>query len=332
MAGRGTDTRSPLRALLGAIVMALLLAIGVAVVLNFIKSDFGAFADQIFGRTPSATLWSRVAGWLAVGAGVLAILAAYVAWYEEPEFDGITRRGFPRYIPVFFFAATLALLWLAMSLLKKPEATPPTPPPAVAPAEEEPLELEGGEPVPEPQVTAVAMPLRYTFRYPLITARGAEGAAYTQRDLALAFPMKDVDGRVRALLCGKAWVALAGSASQEGDRDRNETRARLRAELAVARARTWLAAHADDCPAPALIGLDLGQHAAVVSAPSADGADTADQRQLIIVTRALRAEEDPASTSAALAEARAFYASNAGRTAVLGGRRYQREAEFFVAE
>lgn len=330
MAEHRSDTRSPLRALLGAVVAALLLAIGVALVLSGLKSHFGAFADQIFGRTDLATLWSRIVGWLAVASGVLTILSAYVAWYEEPEFDGVTRRGFPRYVPVLLFAVTLALLWLAMGLMKKPVVEAPPAAPAAAPVEEEPLELEGGDPLPEPQVTAVSLPVRYTFRYPLITAHGAEGAAFTQRDLALAFPMKDGDGRVRALLCGKAWVALTGSASQEGDRDRNEARARLRAELAIARARAWLQAHAEDCPAPTLIGLDLGQHEAVVAAPAFDGADTADQRQLIIVTRALGADENPPTPEAALAEALAFYASAEGRAAILSGRRYLREAEFFA--
>lgn len=330
MANANSDTRSPLRALLGAVVMTLLLAIGVTLVLSGLKHHFGEFADQIFGRSEAATPWSRIAGWLAVAFGVLAILSAYVAWYEEPEFDGITRRGFPRYIPALLFIATLLLLWLAMSLLAKPQAAAPAAAPAEAPAQEEPLELEGGEPAPTPQVTAVALPVRYTYRYPLITARGAEGATFTQRDLALAFPLEDPDGRVRALLCGKAWVALAGSASQEGDRDRNEARARLRAEIAITRAKSWLAAHADDCPAPALIGLDLGQHQAVIADPSLNGADTADQRQLIVITRALRASEDAASAEAALAEARAFYATSAGRAAILGNRRFVREAEFFA--
>ncbi len=331
MAEARSDSRSPLRALLAAVVMALLLAIGVTLVLSGLKAHFGDFANQLFGHSDRATLWSRMAGWLAVGAGLLAVLAAYVAWYEEPEFDGVTRRGFPRYFPVLFFVLTLALLWLAMFLLKKPEAAAaPPPPPAAEPAREAPLELEGGDPVPEPQVAAVALPVRYTFRYPLITARGAEGAAHTQRDLALAFPLNDEDGRVRALLCGKAWVALAGSASQEGDRDRNEARARLRAEYALARAKAWLAAHAEDCPAPALIGLDLGQHQAVVAAPAADGADTADQRQLIVITRALGADESAVSAEDALIEARAFYASGAGHAAILGGRRYAREAVFFA--
>lgn len=331
MAHANQDTRSPLRALLAAVAMALLLAIGVALVLNGLKSNFAAFADQLFGRSALATLLSRFAGWLAVGTGVLAILTAYVGWYEEPDFDGATRRGFPRYIPAFFFVVTLLLIWLAMSLMAKSVAsvTPPATP-AAEPAPEEPLELDGGDPLPVPQVAAVALPVRYTYQYPLITTQGAQGEAFTKRDLALAFPLQDTDGRVRALLCGKAWVALAGSASQEGDRDRNEARAHLRAQLAIGRARVWLAAHADDCPAPALIGLDLGQHAAVLPAPSADGADTKDQRPLIIITRALSTGEVAAAPADAVAEARAFYATSAGRAAILGERRYLREAAFFV--
>lgn len=333
------NTRSYPRALLALFVMALALTLGVAVVLSALGGDIGGFFTHTFGRSVEATFASRAAGVLAVLAALAALGSAYLGWFEEPTSPdgGLSQRGYPRYLSALFYVVTLVLLWIAALALARPAPSAPpapqslvAPPPTPAPAEE----LAGGpaEAPPPPQVTAIALPLSYTFSYPLITAEGPVGADRTARDVAHAFPLDDPDGRVRSLLCGKAWVALAGAASQEGDRVRNEERSRLRASLALARARKWLDAHADDCPAPALIGLDLGQHAAVVAAPRLDGTDTAEQRRLIAVHRALRADEPRPTDEAALAEARAFYASAAGRTAILGDRRYERDAVFFAHE
>ncbi|MBY0422005.1 MAG: hypothetical protein K2Q06_06845 [Parvularculaceae bacterium] len=322
------DTKSPLRALLGAVVMTLALVIGAAVVLQTSGATFSDFAHHAFGASDRATFWGRATGALAVLFGLSAILFAYVAWYEEPRFDGVAHSGFPRFIPVVLWAATLALVVISVGALKKVEPAKPAAPeapasPPATPKPEDPLPLEGGAP-PEPKVTAIPLSATYTFKYPLITTQGAVGLNHTERDVAMALPIDDADGSVRALLCDKAWVALAGSASQEGDRQRNEIRSRLRTEAAVARAETWLAAH-PDFAAPVLIGLDLGQHEPVVSDPRFDGVDTAGQRRLIVVSRALRAGETRPSLDAALDEAEAFYKSPVGRAAILGGRRFERE-------
>lgn len=320
------DTRSPLRALLGAAVMLIAVIVGVAVVLQLIGVTFPEFAKNAFGASDAATFVSRAAAILATLAGLAAIFFAYIAWYEEPRFDGVAHSGFPRFIPVLLWLATLFLIVVSVGALKKKVEAPPPAPAATAAepaAPEEPLPLEGGTP-PEPKVSAIPLSATYTFKYPLITQQGPVGLNHTEQDVAIALPIDDPDGAVRALLCDKAWVALAGSASQEGDRARNEARSRLRTEAAVARAETWLKAH-PECKAPVLIGLDLGQHEPVVTEPRYDGVDTAGQRRLIVVSRALRRGEQRPALDAALDEAEAFYRSPAGRIAILDGRRYERE-------
>jgi hypothetical protein len=138
--------------------------------------------------------------------------------------------------------------------------------------------------------------------------------------------MDDKDGKVAAMLCGKAWVAFTGSASEEGPADRNAMRAKARAELVAARAEAWLDAHSD-CRRPVIVALDLGQHQATnVGDPGA----TAYQRQLLVISRARATPEESVSSAAAVEEMEKFYADDVMRSRLLGARNYRHQAAAFI--
>jgi hypothetical protein len=124
-----------------------------------------------------------------------------------------------------------------------------------------------------------------------------------------------------SLLCGKAWVAVTGSASEEGPADRNAERSRLRAAAAAEAARRWIARH-PDCGATHIFGVDLGQHAA--GSPDETGAATAYQRRVLILSR-LRQDGETLTVEAARTELAGHLANPATREAALGGRRFPAE-------
>lgn len=328
---------TPVRAMLVGLAALIALLAGAWLVAAAAGGGPAAFLDILLLRAPDASLLCALAGWGAVAAGVLAVVLFHAAYSQEETAQD--RRRFPKGAPAALFLAALGLVWLAFACAGRedrgqdPQAVfvePPEPE-----AEPEPEPRAASEPVepapvaPRPEVSARALPLRWIYAEPMIFDGRWRASPAARAALAELFPPADPDGSVRALLCGKAWVALAGAASQEGPLERNERRARLRAELAAEAAARWLSAQGPDCARPLLFGLDLGQHQATLVDP--DPAETAAQRQLLVVSRSLADSDEHLSAQEAALEIQAFYADPAGRAALLGARRYSREPVVFLA-
>ncbi|GAB4517797.1 MAG: hypothetical protein Kow00133_02420 [Amphiplicatus sp.] len=327
-----------MRAVIAALVCLALLVLAARLIAGF--HDAGLVDLLAILAFAGGSFWCALAAWAAIPAAFLAIVAVFAGFADSQDEEEPRRTGGSIGAAAFFFLLAVGLIWLAFACAKRaPETAAPPPAPAAAfepepvsepeppPAEEEP------EPEPEPLAAPTpevyAAPIYWEYMYPLILDGDYRRSPSMIARLDGLFPLDDPDGATRALLCGKAWVAIAGAASQEGPRARNERRARVRAELALAAAERWLDAHTENCRRPALVGLDLGQHAATVDAPRMDGTDTAWQRQILIVTRAA-APDEAGGEAEALAELRAFYDDPAGRTALLAGRVYARPAVFFA--
>jgi hypothetical protein len=213
------------------------------------------------------------------------------------------------------------------------EAEPPADP--VSPAEPTlpepvvetpPAEVERIIEIAKPLTASEETGFYWTYEFPLIRDGRMVSSPEVDRALAAFMPIEDRQGAVSKLLCGKAWVAFSGSASEEGPQDRNEMRARARAELVAARAETWLDAH-PDCRRPVIVALDLGQHQRT---DADDPSATAYQRQLIVIGRARASEDERIDAPAAVEEMRVFYANEAMRAKLLGARHFRGEAAVFV--
>jgi hypothetical protein len=132
-------------------------------------------------------------------------------------------------------------------------------------------------------------------------------------------PFADDDVENRRLLCGKAWVAVTGSSSEEGPPERNAARARARTEYALQRASSWLYDH-DQCGPTLVFGVDLGQH----QPTGGDGDATAYQRQILVISR-LRTEGESLTLPEARAELERFLGDPEQRVALYAGRVFTRE-------
>jgi len=275
---------------------------------------------EILLAGPGSGLLCFLAAAGAVLFGALGVLMALLAFIfrEEDDDRQFRRRGFPKGLPILLIVLSLVLVWFARRCA--PASAPEAPvavtvEPDAPPADDLEGELQGGEPiVAAPPITAAATAFSWSYKNPLIREGGAgiwvrgEG------------PFTD-DAEARALLCGKAWVAVTGSASEEGPADRNAVRSRLRAVAADNAASQWIKSQSD-CVTGALFAVDLGQHAAGVAGDA--GAATAYQRQVLVISRARQGDEF-ISASAARAELAAFLADPASRAALLGGRRFPAE-------
>ncbi len=326
----------PVRSVIAAIVALVMLATGSILIMAQENATYADFLALLRLRAPNASLLCVLAGWGAVVAAALAVLTAFAAFIAEDD-DGIRRRGFPKGIPVIFLLMALALFWGAIRCVTRaaPETVrvvvaPPAPAPAVEP-EPEPL-----PPLPEaplapsaPPVETFATAMTWQFMYPLFLDGTYRQSSENTKALARLFPPDDPYSEVRGMLCGKAWVAFTGSASEEGPFERNERRSRLRAELVAAQARAWLSARGPDCPRPAILGIDLGQHAPTAGV-ALDGAGTGYQRQVLVASRALASADEALSAEEAAAELRRFLADPSKEGALLAGRRFQRPAQVFI--
>lgn len=331
---------TPVRAILVGFAALIALLAGAWVVAAAAGGGPSAFLAILLLRAPDASLLCALAGWGAVAAGVLAVMMFHGAYSQEESPQD--RRRFPKGAPVALFLAALGLVWLAFACagregrLQEPAAAPvaagalPASVPESEPeAQAAPAPAHPPLVVPRPEVSARALPLRWIYAEPMILDGEWRASPAARKALAALFPVDDPDGSVRALLCGKAWVALAGGASQEGPLERNERRARLRAELAAEAAALWLAAQGGDCRRPLLFGLDLGQHIATLVDPAPEA--TAGQRQLLVVSRDAAGADERVSANEAESEIQAFYADPAGRAVLLGARRYSRDPLVFLA-
>lgn len=352
---------------IAALVAFFALIAGSALISGWRGAEFSGLSDILFGRSEDGSLLKTALAWGWVALGLGAVAGAFLSFISEEDDDPrVQRRRFPIAAPLVALFSSFGLLWVIFaptSALLADAGTAASGEPA-GPVNLE-AELAGGElevavvelaepqPAEEPQpapaqatvdtppaeaarIIEVARPLTeseetgfyWTYEYPLIRDGSVVSSNEVDRALAAFMPMDDRNGGVATMLCGKAWVAFSGSASEEGPPDRNEMRARARAELVAARAETWLDAH-PDCRRPVIVALDLGQHNPT---NADDPAATAYQRQLIVIGRARASEEEILDALSALEEMRVFYANESMRTKLLGARHYRSQASVFVPD
>ncbi len=310
---------TPVRAVLAAVLAAIMLVAGALIVAQASGRGAADFVEVLLaGWAPGPWCFIAAAGAVALGAaGVLTAFLAFIA-PEEPDGGPFRRRGFPKGAPIVLLALSLALVFVALRCAGAPA---PEPPIAVAvapdapPADDIEAALAGGAPAaPAPAVEAAPTGFSWTYKNPLIRGDGAGDWAGGER------PFTD-DREARALLCSKAWIAVTGSASEEGPAARNALRSRLRAHAADRAASDWIKRH-PDCSVGALFAVDFGQHAPV--AGEASGAATAYQRQVYVIARAAIPGEY-VNEEAARAELSAYLADPASQAQLFGGRRFLSE-------
>lgn len=322
---------TPVRALIASLFAATIFGAGA-----FIAASLGGGRPHdlvpllSLGRTPFS-LWCFLAAWGAIVIGVLGVLAAFLAFIapEEEDDPRFRRRGFPKSAPLILIAIALGLVWLALRCADAAAA----PPIAVAieletVAGEDPADLSG-EPAPaanapgtdnSPAPIAEAAAFQWPYKIPLVRDNSAIWSGDPE-------PFSD-DDEARRLLCGKAWLAVTGSSSEEGPAERNVVRARLRAGRAMAQASGWLSRH-EDCGPTIVFGIDLGQHARVTGRND-DGAASAYQRQVLVVSRTRRSADESLSAGAAEEELRAFLQDPAARAALYAGRTFPAEPQILA--
>ncbi len=312
---------TPARAILAAFLAAVMLLAGSLIVARTGGRE-AADLVEILLAGPGAGLWcflAAVGAFLFGGLGVLAAFLAFIA-HEEPDDGPFRRRGFPKSAPILLIIASLALVWFALRCAGAPEPEAPIAvavEPEAPPADDLDDTLAGGEPPPDivdegPVVSYAETGFDWTFKDPLIRDGGPQ---WMTRDRPFT------DESAAASLCGMAWVAVTGSASEEGPADRNAERARLRAAAAADAARGWIARH-PDCGDTFVFAVDLGQHAA--GAPDDTGAATAYQRRVLVMSRSRR-DGETLTIEAARAELAGWLADPASRALLLGGRRFPAE-------
>ncbi len=334
------------RALLGVIITTLLLVGGGFLILRHFGASIDDYSDALFFQADENRLRCFFFALGALLSGLFAILSNFPVFADVDEED-IDRDEFPFGAIPFFLIVSLILFAFslrcaapaAVEILDDATASTPVAPVA-APAEEpvvepealieEPEPIADPEPVlppappppPEPTVSDVSAARAWPYKYPLVRDGAHVPSSVDQRFLATVFPSDDPQASVSSLLCGKAWIAVTGASSQEGPALRNETRARLRAELAAAAARQWLDAAPPSCRQPVILGVSLGQHLPTVENGDVGTDATAYQRQVMFVSRARAADGAPVTGSDAMEELQTFLGSEAGARALLGSRAY----------
>lgn len=312
---------TPVRAVLAAVLAAVMLLAGALIVARTGGRE-AADLVEILLAGPGAGLWcflSAAGAFLVGGLGVIAGFLAFIA-PEEVDDGPFRRRGFPKSAPILLIIASLALVWFALRCAGAPEPESPIAvavEPEAPPADDLDGELEGGDPIPEvvdqgPIVSYGDADFDWTFKDPLIRA---DGHQWMTRDRPFT------DDSAETSLCGMAWVAVTGSASEEGPAGRNAERSRLRALAAAEAARGWIARH-PDCGETFVFAVDLGQHAA--GAPDETGAATAYQRRVLVMSRSRR-DGETLTPEAARAEIAGWLGDPASRALLLGGRRFPAE-------
>lgn len=254
----------------------------------------------------------------AIVAAVLALLSCVAVFSEDEDLDEYQHEEFPFGAIPFFALISLGLFWLSLGCVVKASAqnvvpaepielpiveTMPEPVVSATPApslnKETPVavaipledDVQAKEPLPiasppSPRLYNYGEPAVWPYKLPLVKN---DQAVVTLRVTAFleetAFPLDDRSGEVRALLCDNAWVAIVGSASEEGPLERNQRRSRLRISLAADRAEIWLAHHSANCEKPIILGVDRGQHQLTAAGQSGGPAATAKQRALSFIVR-----------------------------------------------
>lgn len=339
----------PLRAIIASFIALGALAVGAYFISEYTGAGLDEFVSLLLGRTPQAGVLCIGAAWGALASGVLTTLAAAAAFADEPDPDSRRRRDASASL-VLFAALALGLFWFALHCLRaetlqthaphapyRSEApaaalltAEPEPEPEPEPRIAEPSLPPAPEPDPlsEPRIEAYAAALQWEFMRPLITEDGRfVRSPSMERKLKAFFGEAGADSRTRRTLCEAAWIAFAGAASEEGPSERNERRAAVRAELSIVEAQTWLHTAPDECGRPVLLGIDLGQHA---STGADDPAQTAYQRQLLIVARLRAGPDDSPAPETALAELQTLLEDQDFVAVFVDGRRYRRAPRPFL--
>lgn len=324
---------TPVRALIAGIFAAVLFGAGLFIAAGFAGARPHDLVPILsIDRTPFNFI-CFLAAWTGVIAGVLGVFAAFFAFLapEEEDDPRFRRRGFPKIAPLVLIALSLGLTWFALrcagvaaherpiAILLAPEVGDAPEAEVFEPPENEARtrpEARAEPPAPvRPFPIAAAADFQWAYEIPLAHREIA------QVDLKGLF---DAEAQTARLLCGKAWVAVTGSASEEGPTGRNETRARRRAAAARAVAADWIAGRAE-CGATPVFAVSLGQHANVLGAGD-DGAASAYQRQVLTVSRD-RMEGETMSADAAEAELRDFLDEPHNLDALYAGRRFASRPE-----
>lgn len=314
---------TPLRALVAGLLAAILFGAGLFIVASLAGGRPHELVPLLSpGRSPFV-LWCFLAAWGALILGSLGVLAGFLAFIapEDEDDPRFRRRGFPKSAPIVLIAFALGLAFLALRCADEDEApiAIAAPPETIETAPETPL-LGDEETTPEPAIAPPPVEVgasAFQWRYMDPLMREPDGVWARN-----GMPFSDDDENMR-LLCRRAWVAVTGSASEEGPAERNAARARLRTMRAMARAETWLAAHAE-CGPTVIFGVDLGQHAPT-GPIDAGGAASAYQRQILVASRGRSNVEVGLSRSVAESELHAFLAEPANRAALYAGRQFPAE-------
>lgn len=316
---------TPVRAIAAALLAAIMVVAGALIVARAAGREAAdLFEVLLAGPAPGLLCFLAAAGAVLFGAGgVLTAFLAFIAREEDEDDDRrFRRRGFPKSLPLVLIILSLALVWVALRCAASP--APETPvavavEPEAPPAEEIEEALAGGERVDAPAPPVSAAPTRFSWSYqnPLIRS-GGRGVWLPGES-----PFTD-DQEARALLCDKAWIAVTGSASEEGPAPRNKIRSLLRAIAADNSAQSWIRKN-PDCVTGSLFAVDLGQHE---RGSGGDAQASAYQRQVLVISRARR-EGESLTADAAKAELAAFLADPATRAQRLGGRRFQDDPVIF---
>lgn len=317
----------PARALAAALIALALLAGGAVYTLNAKDAGVDEVLALLMGESEGGLL-CMIAAWGSLGAGALGVVAAFAAFFEEEDEDGYRRRGFPKAVPVILIIVSLVLFWAMFDCAAREEAPAPVAISASAPPVE-PTPVEPEPPRAAPTIDVAVGAYDWPFMIPLIEGAGYAASPELAGALTAIFPLGEDDGRTAAL-CDAAWIMVAGAASEEGPRPRNETRSRIRAELAAGAARRRLEAHTDDCRAPIVLAVDLGQHAPTSPAVRGDGSDTGFQRSVIVVSRMRRSDDEPMTMNEALREAESFLDDPDNARRVLAGRAYGKAPTVFL--
>ncbi len=336
-----------LKALFGATITAVLLGAGAFWSLRLQGASFEDFVAALSFRGEENALicFALAAG--ALLSAFLAIVSCFAAFRDEDDPEYQTDE-YPFGAIPFFTLLSLALFWFALGcggrqavsepgapeplVEPEPEPEPLEKPLLEKPPVDEPVVLE--EPVieaspPSPSVAPYSAP--WPYQYPLIRNGGYAPSPAVDAYLDDLFPAGDPTGALSGVLCGKAWIAVSGASSEEGPAERNATRARIRAELAAARAAEWVAQAGPACGSPVVLGLDLGQHVETdLNGEAGDEAATAYQRETLFITRDLAPDEAALTPQDALAELTVHLDDPAARGAFLSGRAYLSAPQPFI--
>lgn len=323
----------PARAFIAALVTLGLLAGGAYFTLDYKQVEINDVVALLMRENYDAGLLCTIAAWGAVAAAALAVLSAFAAFFEEDDEDELgRRRGFPKVIPLILIIVSLVLFWAMFDCAARQAPAPatvisepaPAPPPQPAPAQDD-------TPPAAPAIKVNPAAYDWPFMIPLIDDGGYRDTPQFRRAAAALFPAGD-DAQWRSALCEAAWVMVSGAASEEGPRLRNETRSRIRAQIAADALRRRIETYTDNCRAPVVLAVDLGQHVVTSPPVAGDGSDTAFQRAVIVATRMRRSPSETMTTGEAKREAEAYLDDPANQAEFFAGRRYGKAPAVFLPD